>query len=184
LWCRETDMNYFGGVRTFKRGRKQICCFGFIFWWEFFFQFFFGYSFSIFRPARVLPESSEILERCLLDSKRPHSLPREICTLYNDFAVMELLVPVGLEQVCFFLLLVDGNGVGPASAFKHHRVASEVIAVHVQPCGLFRLNFFFDLRTGQPRPRRPRRVKCTDRSATLSTTPRLANQITPTPLSR
>lgn len=58
------------------------------------------------------------------------------------FVVMELLVPVGLEQVCFFLL-VDGNGVGPASAFKHHRVASEVIAVHVQPCGLFRLNFFW-----------------------------------------
>lgn len=55
---------------------------------------------------------------------------------------MELLVPVGLEQVCFFLL-VDGNGVGPASAFKHHRVASEVIAVHVQPCGLFRLNFLW-----------------------------------------
>lgn len=83
-----------------------------------------------------------ILGRCLLDSKRPHSLPREICTLYNDFfVVMELLVPVGLEQVCF--LLVDGNGVGPASAFKHHRVASEVIAVHVQPCGLFRLNFFW-----------------------------------------
>jgi len=48
----------------------------------------------------------------------------------------------GIRAGVFFLLLVDGNGVGPASAFKHHRVASEVIAVHVQPCGLFRLNFF------------------------------------------
>lgn len=83
-----------------------------------------------------------ILGRCLLDSKRPHSLPREICTLYNDFCSYGTFGAGGIRAGVFFLL-VDGNGVGPASAFKHHRVASEVIAVHVQPCGLFRLNFFW-----------------------------------------
>jgi len=53
--------------------------------------------------------------------------------------------------------------VGPASAFKHHRVASEVIAVHVQPCGLFWVELVFYLRTGQPRSRRPRSGEFTDR---------------------
>lgn len=83
-----------------------------------------------------------IYGRCLLDSKRPHSLPREICTLYNDFCSYGTFGAGGIRAGVLFLL-VDGNGVGPASAFKHHRVASEVIAVHVQPCGLFRLNFFW-----------------------------------------
>jgi hypothetical protein len=109
---------------------------------SFFFNFFWIQFFDFSTCSGPTGEFSDL--RTLSTGFEKTTLVTEgnLYLIQRFYAVMELLVAVGLEQVCFFLLLVDGNGVGPASAFKHHRVASEVIAVHVQPCGLFRLNFF------------------------------------------
>lgn len=142
MWCRETDMNYFGGVRTFKRGRKQICCFGFVFWWEFFFQFFLD---TVFRFFNLLGSYRRVqrFKNVVYWIRKDHTRYRGKFVPYTTiFWSYGTIGAGGIRAGVFFLLLVDGNGVGPASAFKHHRVASEVIAVHVQPCGLFRLNFF------------------------------------------